>query len=99
MTPSNQMSIDFVHTRARRTDGDTSRAAAKHAASCKADMERNCIHAAVRAAREDLHGLTAKEVAAMTNIDYIEVQRRISECGLTKTSERRDGCYVWSAVN
>jgi hypothetical protein len=98
MNTQDQTTLDFIQTRSRRTDGETSREAAKAAASGKADLERDCIHAAVRAAREDLHGLTAKEVAAMTKIDYIEVQRRISECGLTKTSERRDGCYVWSAI-
>jgi len=96
MTPSNQMSIDFVHTRARRTDGETSRAAAKHAASCKADMERATIKLLVK---NSPNGMTARQVAAVSDIDYIEVQRRISECGLTKTSERRDGCYVWSAIS
>jgi len=92
----NQLTIDFIQTRARRTDGETSREAAKHAASCKADQERAAIVAAIR---ECFDGMTAREVAAAIGIDYIEVQRRISECGLTKTSERRDGCYVWSAIS
>ena len=95
MSTANQMSIDFVHTRARRTDGDTSRAAAKHAASCKADMERKAIIAAVKTS---FLGLTARQAAMITGIDYIEVQRRISECGLVKTKKRRDGCYVWEAI-
>jgi hypothetical protein len=40
--------------------------------------------------------MTAREVADHTGIDYIAVQRRISECGLVKTGERRDGCMVWA---
>ena len=87
---------NFVHTRARRTDGDTSREAAKHAASCKADTERRLIRLLVETAP---YGLTAREVAATSGIDYIETQRRISECGLVKTDLRRDGCAVWKAVS
>ena len=90
----NQLTIDFIQTRARRTDGETSREAAKHAASCKADQERSLITHFVR---NSPRGMTARQVAAVSGLDYIEVQRRISECGLTKTSERLDGCYVWSA--
>ena len=84
----------FTETRSRNTDGQTSRDAAVFAASRKADQERKLIMCAVMDAH---NGLTAREVAAITKIDYIEVQRRISECGLTKTDQRRDGCFVWSA--
>ncbi len=92
-----QLAIDFtspafVQTRARRSDGDTSKEAAKHAASRKADQERQAI---TKAIRECFEGMTAREVAAAIGIDYIEVQRRISECGLIKTDIRRDGCAVW----
>ena len=95
----NQLAIDFsaltfVKTRARRNDIDTSKEAAKHAATRKADAERMAIAAAVKAAPA---GLTAREVAWETSIDYIECQRRISECGLHKTTERRNGCAVWVA--
>lgn len=93
MTQSNQMRIDFVHTRARRTDGDTSRAAAKHATSRKADRERATIKQLVM---NSPRGMTARQVAAVSDIDYYTVQRRISECGLCKTDETRDGCRVWS---
>ena len=82
----------FSETRARTADGDTSKQAAKHAVTRKADSERLAITAAVKAAPG---GLTAREVAAQTGIDYIECQRRLSECGLHKTSIRRDGCAVW----
>ncbi|MES1979577.1 MAG: hypothetical protein V4451_16165 [Pseudomonadota bacterium] len=96
----NQLAIDFaapsfIHTRARRNDSDTSKEAAKHAATRKADQERLAIAAAVKAAPA---GRTAREVAFVTEIDYIEVQRRISECGLIKTSVRREGCAVWAAA-
>ena len=98
-----QLAIDFVHTRARRNDCDTSKAAAKAAVTRKADAERQAIKAAVKANQQahdglSYYGLTAKEAAQATGIEYIEVQRRISECGLTKSDYRRDGCAVWVAV-
>lgn len=95
MNACDQIPISFVQTRARRTDGDTSREAAKHAVSCKADRERVSIGMAVRTSPA---GLTAREAALQTGIDYIETQRRISECGLVKTDLRRDGCAVWKAL-
>ena len=90
-----QLAIDFVHTRARRTDCDTSKAAAKAAVTRKADSERMAIKAAVKAAPG---GLTAREAAWAASIDYIACQRRIAECGMTKTDAMRDGCRVWVAA-
>lgn len=87
MTPQS-----FTDTRARLTDSQTSRDAAKHAVTAKADAERRAIREAV-----SVRPMTAREVAAYTGIEYIECQRRISECGLVKTSERRDRCAVWAA--
>ena len=87
--------ISFTDTRARRNDCDTSKDAAKAAASGKANAERFAIAKAVKQA--DL-GLTGRQVASVTGIDYIECQRRISECGLVKTKLRRDGCAVWVSV-
>lgn len=84
--------LSFTDTRSRATDSDTSREAAKAAVSRKADRERAAIIAEVKA---EPGGLTAREVAHYTGICYITVQRRISECGLTKTDRRRDGCAVW----
>lgn len=92
MNACDQLQINFIHTRARRTDGDTSREAAKHAASHKAATERLAIVAAVK---QSFLGLTARQIAMVTGIDYIECQRRVSECGLVKTKKRRDGCAVW----
>jgi DNA-binding FadR family transcriptional regulator len=81
-----------AHTRARRTDSDTSRQAAKFAATRKAEAERLAIYEAIRSGGPQ----TAREVAAAIGVDYIEVQRRISEvAGLTKTKDSRDGCRVW----
>ena len=90
----NQLAISFMDTRSRATDGQTSRDAAKHAASRKAAAERRLIAETIRT-----HGrMTAREVSQFTGLDYIETQRRISECGLQKTTERRDGCFVWKAA-
>jgi hypothetical protein len=91
----NQVALSFAHTRARRSDCDTSHEASKAAVTRKADAERAAIKSVVKTAYT---GCTAREVAALTGIDYIEVQRRISECGLTKTDMRRGGCAVWKAV-
>jgi len=88
--------LTFVQTRARNSDPDTSHDAVVHAGSVKACAERLAI---CRCLEGHPDGLTAMEVAQATSIDYIEVQRRISECaGLQKTSERRDGRRVWRAV-
>ena len=85
--------MNFVKTRARTTDSDTSHEAAKAAVSHKCDMERRAIRILFN---ELQRGLTAREVANITGMQYYEVQRRISEVGLTKTKERRDGCAVWT---
>lgn len=87
--------MSFVETRARRGDSDTSHIAARNATSHKADLERAAILASIRANGPS----TAREIAADTRIDYIEVQRRISEVAfIRKTEETRDGCKVWEAV-
>jgi len=82
----------FLKTRARHNDCDTSKAAAKYATTGKAATERKAIAQAVKQANG---GMTAMEVANTTGIDYVAVQRRIAECGLTKTEQRRDGRAVW----
>lgn len=93
----NQLALTFdaprAHTRARRTDSDTSHQAAKFAATRKAESERLAIYEAIRAGGPQ----TAREVAKRIGLDYVETQRRISEvAGLTKTKDSRDGCRVWS---
>ena len=93
--------LSFTDTRSRRTDGNTSRAAAKAAASLKSDRERIAIREAVKAAPG---GLTAYQVADLIGLDRQETSRRISECGLHKTDESRPNIgakpgavWVWSA--
>jgi hypothetical protein len=86
-------SLSFIQTRARTTDCDTSKAAAKHATTGKAATERLAI---VKAVKDSVDGLTAMEIATATGIEYISVQRRLSECGLRKSDTvRRDGRAVW----
>ena len=85
----------FVHTRSRTHDCDTSKQAAKHAVSNKASQERAAI---IQAVKTSYIGLTGRQVAMVTGIDYIECQRRLSECGLIKTKLVRDGCRVWVAA-
>jgi len=90
-----QLAISFADTRARRTDPQTSRDAAKHATSTKAQQER----IAIRESLVEMGPMTAREIAATTRLDYIEVQRRISEtAGIERTQDRRDGCAVWRAI-
>lgn len=82
-----------AYTRARKTDSETSHQAAKFAASCKAEAERMAIYRVIC----EQGPMTAREVSAAIGLDYIEVQRRISEvAGLIKTKDSRDGCRVWS---
>jgi hypothetical protein len=81
--------------RARNSDPVTSHIAARHAFSHKACQERTEIYLAVVSKGP----LTAREIAEETGIDYIEVQRRISEvAGIEKTGDRRGGCMVWSVA-
>lgn len=90
-----QLAISFVETRCRRADPETSRNAAKAAGREKACNERIQIRQALTQ-----QPMTAREIAATTGLDYIEVQRRISEvAGIEKTDEKRDGCMVWRAVS
>jgi DNA-binding transcriptional ArsR family regulator len=87
----NQLQISFIDTRARSTDGKTSRDAAKNAVSQKAAATRRAILEAL--AQEPM---TAREISKWTGIDYYEVQRRMSEtAGIEKTTEPRDGGYIW----
>lgn len=84
--------MSYADTRYRSTDPETSQEAAKNAVGMKAALERIKIVSAV------CHGpKTAREISEFTGIDYIEVQRRVAECGgIRKTDEVRGGCRVWS---
>lgn len=88
-----QMTMSFVETRARRNDSDTSKTAAKNAASGKAARQRVEIYECLRRCKSG----TAMEIAVLTCLGYITVQRRISEvAGIHKTDEIRDSCRVWA---
>lgn len=86
--------LDFVSTRSRNTDPDTSREAAKHATTGKAAAERMAIRYALQAGGP----MTARQISEWIGIDYHTTQRRISEtAGIERTDARRDGGAVWRA--
>lgn len=76
----------------RRSDHDTSAAAAVKALSFKAGHEAT-IYAAL--ANGDM---TAKEIAEVTRLDSVQVSRRLKSMTerrlIERTSLKRDGCYV-----
>lgn len=86
----------FSATRARTDDPETSKVAARASVSTKAQVQRVAIRDCIAS---NPGGLTAREVALHTGIDYYDVQRRLCEVsGIKKTLKRRDGCVVWEAV-
>jgi hypothetical protein len=94
----NQLSIDFIHTRHRRTDPDTSKDAARAAVSTKRQAQRNVIYMELR-----LYGpATGKEIAARLAdtafpMTFTEVSRAISEvAGIHRTGARRDCSAEWA---
>lgn len=83
-------------SRARKRDSSTSHDAAARA---EADTRTHWQRQSIRAAVSHLGGATAREIASITRLDYITVQRRLSEiAGLYKTDAERDGCKVWRAI-
>jgi hypothetical protein len=91
----NQLSIDFIHTRHRRTDPDTSKDAARAAVSTKRQHQRLQI----RGVLQWYGPMTGKEIATLTGMTFTEVSRAISEvAGISRTGKRRDGSAEWSCV-
>lgn len=89
----NQLSIDFIHTRHRRTDVQTSRDAARAAVSSKAQTQRESLLALL----QDLGPMTGKELAPVSGMTFLEVSRRMSEIpGIARTGKRRDGSFEWA---
>lgn len=83
-------------SRARRTDPATSHEAAKFAMSKTAAGHRYAIKRALQ-----LFGpMTPRHISVATAIDYIEVQRRMSEVeGIERTGERHEnGQSIWRAI-
>lgn len=106
--------MNFTDTRSRTNDADTSKAAAKNAASLRTMLLRSLISQTIRkhdthfdelgcidgTSRGHLIGWTAKELAVRLGIDLPDVYRRLPECGGIKKSKnlRRQGCVVWIAA-
>ena len=82
----------FVDTRSHAGDPQTSRDAAFNAVTAKADSVRKIIYQAVKASA----GMTAREIAAQTGIDFVAINRRMSEVGgIKRNGIKRDGCAAW----
>jgi hypothetical protein len=90
----------FTYTRARSTDPQTSRAAAKNAASGKAADLRRTLQIELKGRHiYGLGGQTARELSKVLGADYYDIQRRLSEtANIRKTGEVRDGAMVWEWV-
>lgn len=85
----------FIDTRSHANDPQTSRDAAVNAVSDKADSVRKIIYQAIKASVS----MTAREIAAQTGIDFVAINRRLSEVGgIKRNGERRDGCAAWVAT-
>jgi hypothetical protein len=91
----NQAVLSFIDTRSHRGDPQTSRDAAKHAASTKAQEERIAIRQCLVQ-----HGpLTPRRISELTRIDYHEVHRRMGEtAGIERTGERDGKQSIWRAL-
>jgi hypothetical protein len=91
-----QTILSFIQTRSRRTDPSTSREAAKHAASTKAQDER----IAIREALVRLGPMDPLQIARVTGIEYHEVNRRMSEIhGIRRNGNKIDKRSVWESFS
>ena len=82
----------YTDTRSHAGDPQTSRDAAVNAVSARADSVRKIIYQAIKASVS----MTAREIAAQTGIDFVAINRRLSEVGgIKRNGERRDGCAAW----
>ena len=89
------MTISFIDTRSRSTDCDTSHVAARNAATHKANTHR----AAIALCLKTNGPMTPRQIATWAGLDYVAVQRRMSETGgIEVTNVVRDGCRVWKAI-
>lgn len=84
--------MNFVSTRHRATDPESSRVAAKTAAGGKAAELRRRIQLALCS----LGPMTARRLSQHLEEDYYAVQRRLSEtANIRKTGAMVDGAMVW----
>lgn len=90
--------MSYTDTRARSSDPQTSKDAAKAAARDKANMQRAMITRAICQFDFSGSGWTAKDIARnFDDIPLADAYRRLPECAGIKPHEtmRRDGCRVW----
>lgn len=82
--------------RARREDPETSKLAA-----AQVDDFSNAHYALIRKALAGVDGATCHELAALTELDHVQVARRLKEMqGIYPTAETRPGpsgrpCRIW----
>jgi predicted transcriptional regulator len=82
---------------ARRTDPQTSHDAAQLSLEFSAKHEAKIFGAICDAAA---YGATAKEIARVTNLSDVQVNRRLGNMGargliVRNRDEHREGCCVW----
>ena len=85
--------MSYTETRYHSNDPETSVSAAQAAVSQKACGTRLTILSTI-----EFYGpLTGREISEIANIDYHEVQRRLSEiAGICRNGDVRSGCKVWA---
>jgi hypothetical protein len=85
----------FAETRARRSDPETSKQAAKYAASGKCAEQRIAIRQALVT-----HGpMDPRQIEAVTGIEYHAVHKRMSEiAGIEPTGEEIEKRRIWRAI-
>jgi hypothetical protein len=96
--------MNFTDTRSRTNDPDTSKAAAKNAATLRTMLLRSLLAEMITKHKGHwsdsegyVEGWTAKELADYFGEHLPDVYRRLPECAGIKPHEtlRRDGCRVW----
>lgn len=90
--------MTLSEARARFCDPQTSKEAAKNAATNVSALNRHAIIQTIRLYNVPYEtGWTAKEIAEYNDIDLAIVYRRLPECAGIEPHEtlRRDGCRVW----
>jgi len=82
--------------RSRATDVATSHDAAERAKTFVAAHEAKIFEAIYQAGER---GATAKEIAAITGLSDVQVNRRLGNMGerglIVRNGQRRDGCFAW----
>ncbi len=96
-----QLALDIpIVPTARRSDPETSHAAAARAAGFAGKHEATIFRAIDDAG---IRGATAKEIACLTGLTDVQVNRRLGAMGrppgvIQRNGEKRGGCMVWVRV-